>query len=114
MPHIFRLALAGITSILITLCTGCGGSRAPQPPGDPVNPRPQTGALPHVPAPQPGVQMPFAPATDFDMSDLDKSVSALYRIFFRDAVNHQSAGRWTLDNTSGTKAWTLSNTFFSS
>jgi hypothetical protein len=50
---------------------------------------------------------------DFGFSDTDeKAASAAFRYFFHDAVNQHSGGRWTTENQSGKKSWTLSNVFF--
>ena len=62
-----------------------------------------------------GPGMPAAQPDDFEIvGDELKSASWTFNKFFLDSVNHESGGRWTVTNTSGTKAFTLSNTYFSS
>jgi hypothetical protein len=43
----------------------------------------------------------------------DREASASFTKFFHDAVNEHSGSRWSTTNTSGQKAWVLSNTSFS-
>jgi hypothetical protein len=56
--------------------------------------------------------MPVAEYDGFELSASEgKEASALYHKYFADSVNHQSHGRWTVQNIVGPKkAWTLSNT----
>jgi hypothetical protein len=112
MSHKLSAALLGIALVFgLSALAGCGGASAPLP-GDKGTPSPTPGAL-HPPAPVVGLQMPAASPVNIDFDNMDKSASAAYRIFFRDSVNEQSAGRWTVTDLGGAKAWTLSNTFFS-
>src|SRR4051812_34966451 len=108
MPNLFRIAAATAAAISILALTACGGaSSTVQDPTE--NPLPTSGGLPHLGAPQPGVQMPLAPPVEIDFDSVDKSSSAVYSILFRDSVNQSSGPRWNISNFDGAKMWTLSN-----
>jgi hypothetical protein len=109
MEHVYRVLLC---SALLALTACAGGS--PPPAADSSQPPPTPSLARQFPTPQPGVQLPAADPVeiDFDSAD-DKATSAVYRIFFRDAVNEHSYGRWATNNVTGKKQWELSNTYYS-
>jgi hypothetical protein len=51
------------------------------------------------------------PLTVGEYGETDREVSAAFRYFFLDSVNHESTGRWTVSNDAGKKAFVLSNTY---
>jgi hypothetical protein len=91
----------------LALLTACSGTATPP------SSAPDTGGRPPIPDTH-GPGLPSALPDNFDAGNADKWPSAAYNKFFLDTVNQHSGGRWTTSNTGGAKAFTLSNTFFSS
>jgi hypothetical protein len=83
---IFRLTLAALLLLLLAgSVLGCGGTNQ--------------------------VGTDTGPIMVGEFGETDREVSAAFRYFFLDSVNHESMGRWTVSNDSGKKAFVLSNTY---
>lgn len=63
------------------------------------------------PAPTDNSDNPFEGLDEGGAATDARGASVVYSRFFLDSVNHQSGGRWTVEDTSGGKSWTLSNTY---
>jgi hypothetical protein len=93
---------------IMALVAGCGGSRTVGAPQN-QNPTGYNGLYTLVVPEGPG--MPAASPDDIQLTEDGKIISAAYRKFYGDSVNHHSFGRWNPINVGGQKEWTLSNTF---
>jgi len=103
MKHLWRVCAALLLGASLTVPQGCGSRGA----GAQIAPEnsPQVKALSFG-------DSPFAAAPDdFDINNTDKVASASFAKFFLDTVNQASGGRWTVANTSGKKAFTLTNIY---
>src|SRR5687768_4992784 len=97
-----RYLLFLAVTVAALFLSGCGDAG--------VSPAITTGDAVINPTPSDSPEDPFEGiGEDNELLD-SRSTSAVYTRFFLDSVNHQSTGRWTITDTSGGKAWTLSNT----